>query len=316
MKKSGRPKLEPEHLMRRVPYSVIIKILAERMSLGQTTTTQDLLKIGILLPKNKKNNFDRKIEETYLCHVVSRLVKKGLVVRSGRFLELVNMKKIVLAGDVDRLIFQSELLKVVRSDVNVAFPEDWGSSLTEPVLNGVKEQIRILNKTWARVVLTEIERRVRAEIIDVDVKRMNQSEKALGLWMFNHALEGHLLQLGWVIEERDGSNIKIMMNTSFLEEIGILSTMQKMYSNDSLDIVKNNNLRIAIARLFEEIKRREKGGVTGPMKKKAKLKEIGADRREEISQRVETILRPLQKLNEPLIIARVTLPLYETNISS
>jgi hypothetical protein len=302
--------------MRREPYSVIIKCLAERMSLGQTTTAQDLLKIGILLPKNKKNNFDRKIEEPYLSRVVSRLVKNGVLVRSGRFIELANRKKMELTWDVDRLIFQSELLKVVRSDVNVAFPEEWDSSLTEPILNSVKEQIGILNKTWARVVLAEIEKRVRAEIIDVDVKRMNQSEKALGLWMFNRAMEGHLLQLGWVIADSCGSNIEIKMNTTFLEDIGILSTMQKMYSNDSVDIVKNNTLRIAIARLIKEIKRREKGGVTGPLKRKAKLKEIGTDRREEISQKVETILRPLQKLNEPLIIARVTLPLYETNISS
>lgn len=316
MKKSGRPKLEPEDLMRREPYSVIIKCLAERMSLGQTTTIQDLLKIGILLPKNKKNNFDRKIEKTYLSHVVSRLVKNGIVVRSGRFLELVNMKKMELAGDVNRIIFQSELLEVVQSDVNVAFPENWGSFHTEPVLNSLKEEIRILNKTWARVVLAEIDKRVHAEIIDVDVKRMNQSEKALGLWMFNRALEGHLLQLGWVIEERYGSNIKIKMNTSFLEEISILSTMHKMYSNDSVDIVEDNKQKTVIAGLIKEIKRREKDGVSSPTKRKTKLKEIETDRRKEISQKVETILRPLQKMNEPLIIARIMLPLYEPKIPS
>lgn len=298
-------------LYKRVPYSIIIKILAERMNLGQTTTINDLLKIGISLPINKKNNFDRKIEITRLSRVITRMVKDEIIVRSGSYLSLKNPERFGLAWEAGIRICQAELFHKVETDAYVTFPDVWGDHLTEPVIKDVTDWMKVLNILWMRLVLNEIEQRVHMEIIDVDAKLMSQSEKALGLWMFNRALEGHLLQLGWVIEDGEGENVKPLMNKSFLERMGILSRVQCIYSNEGVDMIKNRIHKIALTRLITEIKRRGGDKTCGPSNRKVRLKEIDSERKMEIAQKVEIILRPLQKMSEPLIIARMTLPMYK-----
>ena len=316
----SRPPLTRKELMMRKPYSIVLAIIASKNIFGEGVTESELLLIGIPLQGEMVTGKNRTVDKGRLHRIMKIMVERELIEQRGRKYYLKKIERLPLTTDLSRAILTANEVDDGKGgddeSVKIIYPASWGISYTDSFRTDVEKCIRELGGKWALAVINEIQRRAREDIVNIKVSRMPVHEKVYNMITLHERLDEELIQLGWVIEEeiigpdqehqdnaassngpylgkarRLGQN---KLNESFLDELGVLKPMKELYDDNGLGLVLYDK------ELSKEIKKVKKG--------KIGKKEICQESDSVVMERISTILKPLMKMNEPMIISTVSLP--------